>query len=252
MINKKPQENSINNERVNREDKKILIFEEKIKNKNTKRLIGKIIPYILIPFMAICSIVAIFTDLKFFTWVWCVSQVFLLWIAADFISGIVHWWEDTYGNPNWPIIGKYIVKPNLIHHKEPNKMLEKPYWRRISTSLITGVIIGVIFWLTGLHSWQIFVCLLFAIHGNQIHAMTHRPDHLNGKVIIFLQKTGILQSKKAHRWHHKAPYETNFCVMSDFTNPILNKIEFWKKLERMILKLFKIDVLRSSSTRDGL
>ncbi len=111
---------------------------------------------------------------------------------------------------------------------------------------------SMILWLMGLYSWQVIVCLLFCIQGNEVHAMSHRPDKNTGPLVRLLQKTGIFQSKKMHRWHHKAPYETNFCIMSDFVNPILNRIGFWRKLEMLILKVFKIDVLRASSIREGL
>ena len=221
------------------------------KNKDSKSLKRGVVQCSFIFFMVACSIVSIFADLQFFVWIWRVFQIFLLWIAADFITGVIHWWEDTYGNPNWPIIGKYVVEPNLIHHKQPTKLLEGSYWNRIDTSFFAVAAIGAIFWLFGLHSWQIAVCLLFCMQGNEIHAMTHRPDRLNGKVVLFLQKTGIFQSKKMHRWHHKAPYETNFCIMSDFVNPILNVVGFWRKLEYLILKVFKINVLRASSVRKG-
>lgn len=40
---------------------------------------------------------------------------------ADFIAGIIHWWEDAYGNPNWKYIGKSIVQPNIEHHQYPRK-----------------------------------------------------------------------------------------------------------------------------------
>ncbi len=224
---------------------------ENAKSKGSTNLTAKIVQWTSFSLMAACSIVSIFTDLQVFTWIWYAFQVFLLWIAADFITGVIHWWEDTYGNPNWPIIGKYVVEPNLIHHKQPTKLLEGSYWNRIDTSFFAVAMIGAILWFVGLHSWQVIVCLFFCMQGNEIHAMTHRPDRANGKVTLFLQKTGIFQSKKAHRWHHKAPYETNFCIMSDFVNPILNAIGFWRKLEWLVLKLFKIDVLRGSSIRKG-
>ena len=207
---------------------------------------------LFIVFLIACSVISIFTDLPFFRWTWYLLQYFLLWIAADFITGIIHWWEDAYGNPNWKIIGKYIVEPNLIHHKQPNKLLEGSYWNRINTSFFAAAIIGLILCLVGLHSWQVIVCLLFCTQGNEIHAMSHRPDKSTNTLIRFLQKTGLFQSKKMHRWHHKAPYDTNFCIMSDFVNPILNKIKFWTKLEYLILKTLKIDVLRASSIRKGL
>ncbi len=190
--------------------------------------------------------------MRFFTWCWYALQLFLLWGAADFITGVIHWWEDTYGNPSWGIIGKYVVEPNLVHHKQPHTLLEGSYWSRINTSFFAAVILGGILWWIGLLSWQIIVCLLFCVQGNEVHAMSHRPDRTSSKLIQFLQKAGIFQSKKMHRWHHRAPYETNFCVMSDFCNPILNKISFWGKLELLILRVFKIDVLRASSIREGL
>lgn len=219
----------------------------------TKKLSAKaILQFALVPFMILCSIVSYFTGLRIFTYVWYMFQLFLLWLSADLITGIMHWWEDSYGNPNWPIIGKHVVEPNLIHHKQPNKLLEGSYWNRINTSFFAATAIGAILWWAGFHSWQVIVCLLFCVQGNEIHAMSHRPDKTTSRIVRFLQKTGIFQSKKAHRWHHRAPYETSFCVMTDFLNPILNKIEFWRKLEYLILKIFKIDVLRASPVRNGL
>ena len=81
--------------------------------------------------------------------------------------------------------------------------------------------------------------------------MSHRPDRITGKFVRWMQKSGLFQSKKSHRWHHKAPYETNFCIMSDFVNPIVNRIDFWKGLEWFMLKVFKINILRASSIRSG-
>jgi len=40
-------------------------------------------------------------------------------LLVDFISGVLHWLEDAYGNEEWPIIGKQITKPNIIHHHDP-------------------------------------------------------------------------------------------------------------------------------------
>lgn len=184
--------------------------------------------------------------------VWFIIKVFLLWLIADFITGIIHWWEDTYGNPAWPVLGKYVVGPNLEHHKNPRSLLQGSYWSRINTSLFTALIVGAILWFAGIHSWSMIVCLLFSSQGNEIHAIAHRTDKENGKFLIFLQKTGLIQKRKTHGWHHKAPYDTNFCVMTEFVNPILNRINFWMKLEWIILKLFRIKVLRGSAVRGGI
>lgn len=210
-----------------------------------------VIKWSLISLAALCSVASFFTEVKAFVWIWYAFQVFLLWIAADFITGIIHWWEDTYGNPNWPLLGKYVVEPNLVHHKQPNKLLEGSYWNRINTSFIAAAAIGAILWLLGLRFWQIYVCLLFCTQGNEVHAMSHRPDRITSKFTEWMQKSGLFQNKRSHRWHHKAPYETNFCIMTDYVNPIVNKLDLWKKLEWIMLKLFNIKILRASTIRSG-
>ncbi len=213
---------------------------------------NKIAVYVFLALLSVGSVVSMLADLWFLKWCWYVLQVFLLWVAADFITGVIHWWEDTYGNPKWKILGKFVVEPNLVHHKQPHKLLEGSYWNRINTSFFAALMIGGILTLFSLLTWQVVVCLLFCVQGNQVHAMSHLPDRTTGKFINWLQKTGIFQSKKMHRWHHKAPYETNFCVRSDYVNPILNKIHFWRSLEIAIFKTFRIQVLRASSAREGL
>jgi len=179
-------------------------------------------------------------------------QIFSLWLLADFITGVIHWWEDTYGNPQWPLLGKFVVEPNIVHHTQPTKLLEGTYWDRTNTSYIGAGIIGLVLWCLGVHAWQMIVLLFFCAQGNQIHALSHRSDVANGKFVLFLQKIGIFQSRKTHRWHHKAPYETNFCIMSEFLNPILNKLEFWEELEQFILEVYSINVLRGSAIRHGM
>ena len=184
--------------------------------------------------------------------IWFGVQVFLLWLLADFITGVVHWWEDAYGDPRWKILGPYIVQPNLEHHRNPRAMVHGTYWSRISFSLYTAIILAILFYFCGWHSWRMVICLLFCSQGNEVHAIAHRTNEENGKFFVFLQKTWLMQGKRTHGWHHKAPYDTNFCVMTEFLNPILNKINFWTKIEWFLLKVFRIKVLRGSSVRGGI
>jgi len=164
------------------------------------------------------------------------GQIFLLWLGADFVTGLVHWWQDAYGNPTWPILGKHVIQPNLKHHHQPRAMLTISYWTRVWTSVTTAVILLGLLWFCGIHSWQLFMFFAFASQGNEIHAMGHRTDKENGKIVMWFQKIGIIQRRRTHGWHHKAPYETNFLVMTEFLNPLFNKIKFWKKLEWRCVK----------------
>jgi len=172
--------------------------------------------------------------------------------TADFLTGIVHWWEDAYGNPQWKFLGKAIIQPNLLHHKKPREFLKSSYWSRINTSLAFGLLLIVLCWLFSILNWYSFFCIFIAVHGNEIHRFAHRTDKENGKIICLLQKIGILQSRRHHGWHHKAPYECNYCIATNYLNPLLNIISFWSGLEWVVLKVFGIKVLRGSALRSGL
>jgi ubiquitin-conjugating enzyme E2 variant len=178
-------------------------------------------------------------------------QVCGMWLVADFITGVVHWWEDAYGNPAWPILGTYIIEPNLKHHSNPRALLQGSYWQRINTSLYAVLVLIGVFWFLGWHSPMMVICLLMCSQGNELHAISHRTDKENGKWVCRLQKIGIVQRRKTHGWHHKAPYDTNFCVMTEYLNPVLNALHFWQGMEWLIAKL-GVPVLRGSAVRNGL
>lgn len=174
-------------------------------------------------------------------------------LVADLVSGLFHWWEDAYGNPTWKFlgVGKYIVTPNLIHHSDPRAFLKNSYWVRNNTTFIADIFLGLVAYVTiGIH-WWVIVALLFLSQMNEIHAIAHRTDKENGKFLIFLQRLGIIQSKKHHGWHHVTPFENHYCILTEYLNPVLNKIYFWRGLEWLVLKVFGAPVIRGSEVRGG-
>ena len=38
-------------------------------------------------------------------------------LLVDLASGLFHWLEDAYGREHWPITGKLVTKPNMLHHR---------------------------------------------------------------------------------------------------------------------------------------
>ncbi|MFN9421301.1 MAG: fatty acid desaturase CarF family protein [Pirellula sp.] len=50
----------------------------------------------------------------------------------------------------------------------------------------------------------------------------------------------MLQSPKHHAQHHIEPFESKYCVMTDWLNPILDRLDFWRRLEEIIWKVFAI------------
>lgn len=53
-----------------------------------------------------------------------VLYVMAAFLLADFVTGVFHWWEDRYGNPAWPVIGKLVVEPNILHHARNEKFTD--------------------------------------------------------------------------------------------------------------------------------
>jgi hypothetical protein len=164
-------------------------------------------------------------------------KVLLIIFSADFISGLVHWWEDAYGNPNWKFIGESIVKPNIEHHQYPRKFLKHTFFDRIKISVMAGVAISVVLAIFNMFSIEVAITLLYAAMANQVHAMAHRTDKENGKLVVWLQKIGLLQSRKMHGCHHKSPYNLNYCILTNYLNPILNVLKFWDVLELTLAQI---------------
>ena len=60
-----------------------------------------------------------------------------------------------------------------------------------------------------------------------------------------MQKIGLIQSKEMHDLHHNSPYDINYCVMTNYLNPILEWLNFWDFIE-FILYLVGIETTRES------
>ena len=80
---------------------------------------------------------------------------------ADFVSGVVHWFEDRYGNPKWPILG-HTIRANQEHHFKPRKFLNGTFIERNREVLVIGALFLLGFWAAGLlNLFTISACLLY-------------------------------------------------------------------------------------------
>ncbi len=156
---------------------------------------------------------------------WCVIIICGIFLG-DLFSGIFHWWEDRYGNPDWPIIGKYIVKPNIGHHKNPSSIAQETYLSNVGPSVIATLPFMLLSWYFG---WYVLLIAFFiASQSNQIHCWSHQKAN---SFIRFFQSIGLLCSPKHHAVHHKRPYTQRYCVVTNHLNPILHAIRFWNMIE---------------------
>ena len=158
-----------------------------------------------------------------------VAYVVAAWLAADLVTGVVHWWEDRYGDPSWPIVGRHVIAPNILHHQHQRAMLAGGYWKRNWTTIVPAAAVAAVALACG-QRWVALVAA-FATQANEVHGWAHQRCC---RVIRGLQLLGVLCSPDGHGRHHRAPFATDFCVMTDALNPVLSAVGFWRLLEVVI------------------
>lgn len=162
-------------------------------------------------------------------------KILIAWLLADFASGIFHWWEDRYGVEDWPIIGPLIVAPNIDHHSQPTAFLRQGFFMRDWTTFAPAWILAAAAFHFG--SPWLAMTLFFAGFGNTIHAWAHQKC---SRPIRGLQLLGVLQSQEQHARHHRKPFDCNYCVMTDWLNPILTATRFWIRIEYIVWLCFGV------------
>jgi hypothetical protein len=158
-------------------------------------------------------------------------------LAADLVSGTVHWLEDAYARPGMPLVDK-IAQENLLHHARPREFLKKNWWQSSwDLALANGALIAIA-WSFEMLTWHLWLFALLVINANQIHKWAHSNRIETGFVVRMLQRLYLLQTPRHHARHHSGAKNTHYCVITNFLNPFLEEIEFWKKLEYINVRVF--------------
>ncbi len=164
-------------------------------------------------------------------------ELIVLILLLDLISGIVHWAEDTFWNESTPIIGKWLVIPNELHHRDPSAFVKNTWLQSSWDLLLVGLIVLGIAAMLGEMTWQLLVIFLVGVNANQIHKWNHSPLNDVPKIILTLQNIKLLQNRNHHLSHHSGEKNTAYCVITPFVNPIMDRLGFFRLLDQIFLKL---------------
>ncbi len=162
------------------------------------------------------------------------SQIVLLIALADLLAGAVHWAEDAYGTEHTPVLGPLVIRPNIVHHHFPRFFTKLTWWQSSWELLLVGVGVIVAAAATGHLGWQVVLFGFVSVNANQVHKWSHRTRAENGRIISALQDWYILQTPRQHGLHHSDPKNTYYCPITNFVNPILERVRFWAALEAII------------------
>ena len=169
--------------------------------------------------------------------------------AVDFITGVIHWAEDT-----WTALGrsklldKYVVRDNIEHHRKPGGIRGGTYWETNRVCIALAFVVTCVLMLFGVHAWQAYLIVVLASQSNQVHTWAHCANP--PRAIARLQRLGILQSTAHHAEHHKRPYAMRYCTTTNFLNPVLDAVRFWRGLEWLIERC-GVTVQRTTPARQG-
>jgi plasmanylethanolamine desaturase len=173
---------------------------------------------------------------------WMLLAIVIAWPAADFASGFVHWLADTWGTEKFPFLGPRFIKPFRVHHETPTSFLKCTFFdTNGDTCLIALPVLCSLWWLPTGTEWGltiltfgVFFCA-FAIPTNQIHQWAHMADP--PQWVQILQRMGLILSHDKHSLHHSEPYDGYYCITTGFCNRWLERLKFFRHLEKMITSL---------------
>ncbi len=167
-------------------------------------------------------------------------DILLVILAVEFGSGLLHWLEDSYGQPHWPITGRWITAPNILHHRAPSAFTAHSWLYSAAVLLVIGAAIIGVAWSIGMLTWQLLLFVAIGANANEVHKWNHLPRKRRGKLVVALQNAHLLQSAKHHGKHHVGSKDTHYCVLTNLLNPVLDAVQFWRMLEWTIERLLGV------------
>jgi ubiquitin-conjugating enzyme E2 variant len=171
---------------------------------------------------------------------WLMLSAFMLgFIAADFVSGFVHWMADTWGSPDLPVIGQALIRPFREHHVDQKEITRHDFVETNGNNCFVSIFptgAAALLPLTG--SFNLFCATLlfslslFVLLTNQFHKWSHLDDP--PRAIDLLQRWNLILPRDHHAVHHTAPYAKYYCITVGWLNEPLHRVRFFQMLEWII------------------
>ncbi len=172
-----------------------------------------------------------------------VLPAFLLgYLGADFVSGFVHWFGDTWGTPETPFIGATFIRPFREHHVDQTAITRHDFFQTNGSNCLASaaVLLPTIFILLALPRTELVIFLLsfilaltLSVFGtNQFHKWAHQTHP--PRFVAWLQEKRLVLSSSHHAIHHTYPHDRYYCITVGWLNPWLERIRFFPRLERLI------------------
>ena len=175
-----------------------------------------------------------------------IVTVVLLGIAfADFVSGLIHWFFDTFLEESTPIVGRQFVAPFREHHRDPLAMTRHGFLELNGNNCLGSLPINLSVWwfapsepesVEGVLGYLFLVTFSFALTAtNQLHSWAHEPAR--PALARLLQWSGLAISPGRHARHHTPPHDLSYCVTNGWVNSLADRLRFFNHAERVLVRL---------------
>ncbi len=178
-----------------------------------------------------------------------VGAAALGFVLADFGAGVVHWAADTFGATDLPILGAAVIRPFREHHVDPKAMTHHDYIETNGANCLVAIPVAMAALAIPLDSTSAwFGVALFAavslgsmifwvMMTNQFHKWAHMDPQKVHPAIQWAQRSHLILPPTQHARHHQAPFETYYCITTGWLNYPLERIGFFRTLERIVIAI---------------
>jgi hypothetical protein len=171
---------------------------------------------------------------------WVPLAVFAGLLAADFMSGFVHWFFDTWGSVDTPVVGQLAIRTFREHHVDSKAMTRHGFvetnGHNIGLSMVpslSGLVAVQHHSLPcALVSMSCFFMAICVAMTSQIHKWAHMAEA--PRAVRALQDAGLIISSRHHNRHHVMPHDSHYCITVGWMNGPLELVHFFPRLERVI------------------
>jgi plasmanylethanolamine desaturase len=170
---------------------------------------------------------------------WLVSSAALLaYLAADLVSGLVHWAADSWGSADLPVIGRALLRPFREHHLDPLAITRHDFVEMNGNNCLISIpTLAIALWVAPRPdgSGSLFASsflgalVLGVLMTNQFHSWAHLEAPPGW--VVTLQRLNLVLPPAHHALHHTRPYNTHYCITVGWMNWPLGWMRFFPALE---------------------